>query len=77
MRELIDDLARERFARLWREEHGASGADCSVRSCTSRMLRALHPVRVIEAWRSGPANDAAPEDGFVGHLGAYRRGSCK
>jgi hypothetical protein len=74
MRELVDDPARERFVRLWRQEHGASREDRSVRSRTSGVPSALVPVRVIEEGRSGPADDAALDDGFVGHLGAYRRG---
>jgi hypothetical protein len=74
MRKPVDDLARERFARLWREVHGPSRQDCNVPGCAPGVLRTQHPVRGIEAWPNGPADDKAPEDGFVGHLGAYRRG---
>lgn len=75
MRVLVDDVARARFARHWREEHAASGGSVGSLQCPAHTVqRAPHPVRVIGDWQNGHANNDARDDGFVGHLGVYRRG---
>ncbi len=74
MRALVDDLARAKFAQHWREEHAAPGGVGSSHGRTCTPPRAPHPVRVIGDWQNGHANDDARDDGFVGHLGVYRRG---
>jgi hypothetical protein len=70
---LVDDIARENFARRWREEHATpSGCADNPQMRPSTPPFAPHPIRIIAAWEHEHANDDR-KDGFAGHLGVYTR----